>query len=206
MNYFINTQGSLIFFIESLIVIIILATLFTISVLAIKYFHLSEKVIKILLVIIIPLILFFSFTNKILDPYHQGVVRELFIFNDNNQTLLSVWLTRTHTKRFAADYNQRIQTFDIESGLSLGAMEIAKKHYSNDYRLYWNGENEAWGYQPKTNEQENQIHAINLAKPELVSTQDALPQPEPTIKEGWPLRIDYLDRPGWKFQFVSENI
>ena len=206
MNYFINTQGSLIFFITCLISITILFSLIAILVFIARRYNLSQKILTILIIIIVPLILFSSFTNKILDPYHQGIVRELFIFDDNDETLLSVWLTRIHAKRFGANFEQRMQTFNLESGQNSGTVEMVEKHYSNDYKFYWDEGKNAWGYQPKTTKQSEQIHYLNLVKPELVETKDILPQPEPTVKEGWHLRIGYFDIPGWKFKSVFKNL
>lgn len=206
MNYFINTEGDLIFYISCFINLFILFGLILVLAIIAKRYNLSKKILIVLVIITVPPLLFFSFTNIILDPYHQGVVRELFIFDDDDKTLLSVWLTRIHTKRFGANFEQRLQTFDLESGQSLGTIEMVKKHYSNDYQFYWDKESNAWGYQPKTTKQSEQVHHINLVKPELIETSDNLPQSKPTIKEGWPLRIGYFEILNWKFQSISQNI
>ena len=140
MNYFRYMHGSTLFFINTGITVCILFAFIALLVWLLKSGKLSEKLSTILIFIFVPTLLVgshFAF-GRLLDPYHHGVVREIFIHQSEDCQKLSVWLTRIYGQRFGgADYEQRLKTFDLETGQALELKELAPRHYSSEYTFYW---------------------------------------------------------------------
>ncbi len=174
MNYFYYIHGKLLFFLGLFITLLCLASVFFIVFKLSKRLKFIDKKFKLIMVPVVFIALFGSFFGfaKILDPFHQGGVKEIYIFNADGKSYLTTWLTRYHFKRFGADYDQRLETFELNSGKLLGIAQMVKRHYDDEYRIYWSGGDKAWGYSTETG-----IQLLDMQKPKVLATeQDILKQ------------------------------
>ena len=193
INYFLSKHGFFIFILTGIITFIIIYIFFSFSVFLIKYFKIPENFKKIFVGAFVILGLFTGIIGIriILDPFYQGGIKKLFIINKNNTPQLTVWFTRIHSKRFGTDYDQRLRCYELESGRSLDYIQMLKRYYDDDYRIYWLSGQYAWGYSRKTG-----IQLLDLVKPELVAEEKEILSRNPELGNSIKLLYeDYLVDP-----------
>jgi len=205
MNYFLNIHDYILFYASILLSTIVLFILLFILVSIIKHFHLSKYFLYVIAIIFTLILIFFNPGNKILNRYNQGFVRELFITSqDENNPLLSVWLTRTVTYK-AKNYYQHLQNFSLKSGKKLESLELIDSDLSNNYQFYWTkGEKEAWGYRPNSDVEGEYIQHIDLIKPEVIDNPNLLPNPNPPLLSSWSSR-ENTKKEGWLITSASND-
>ena len=193
INYFINTHGIYIFIVKVLITFIIIMLLTFFSSFLLKFFKLPEGIEKIFVGGFVILGLFTGLfgIEKIIDPFHQGGIRKLFILNKYGKPQLTVWLTRYFSKRVGYECDQRLRCFDLTSGKTLKYIQMSKKYYDNDYRIYWLSDQYAWGYSKKTG-----IQLLDLVKPQIIAEEKEILSRNPELGNSIKLLYeDYLVDP-----------
>lgn len=209
MNFFINLHGGQLLFARIFITLLVLFSFLILLVWLIKSKKLSNKVSTSIIYICVPLLLFGSVMGfgKLIDPFHHGVVKEIFIVQTENDPLIAVWSTRIFSKRFGgADYDQRIKTFALETGEPLGMVEMLHRHSSSDYRIYWSRGHTAWGYCGEGREGNARAQFLDLAAPRIIKTTREVAEPKADYRYGWPKRQDRLHEVGWSFRPVSGSL
>jgi len=147
MNYFIQAQGTLVFSLPFLISVIMMFVYFALVILLARWLKLSDTVVSILAAGSVA-ILFLGFIGfpKAIDQYYDGVVRGFNIEQAGNQQLLKVWLTRVYSGRFKTDVDQRLKTFDFNTGELLKTEVLAKREplqYTNEFHYQFTSQHPA---------------------------------------------------------------
>ncbi len=178
INYFVNTHGLFVFIINLLVMIFIVCIFAFFSICISKYFKLPEKIEKILMVgfIILGLLVGNLCISNILDQINQGGIKKLFILNKNNTPQLTVWFTRILSKRFGANFDQRLRCYELKSGNALDYIQMSMRYYTDDYRFYWLSGNYAWGFSDRTG-----IQLLDLVKPEVVAEEKKILELNPEL-------------------------
>lgn len=173
MNYFRYMHGDILFYGSTIITFSLLMAMVGLLVWLMKTGKLPEKYsTPIIFIIGLPLLLgSFYLEGKIINHFTEGIIREVFVTPPNK---LDVWLTRVFPKRFGADYDQRLKTFDLNDGKVLKTVQLVKKTYSSDY---WypkatghSGYPSGWHFQYAPNSLGKRISAQGetLLKPKLI--------------------------------------
>ncbi|MFH1873575.1 MAG: hypothetical protein ABH859_00100 [Pseudomonadota bacterium] len=179
MNYFLNMHGGIVFFIKLGVVVLVMTSLLIGYIKWEKQANLSEKKSKKWTFIFLALLCLIGSligTSKFLNLYNQGGLKEFFILDAQGRPQLTAWLTRIYSKRVGADYDQRLETFDLMSGKRLATTQIVDKYYSNEYRLFKPFANKAWGYNRKVG-----IQLLDLTKPEVIADEEKILQLNPKL-------------------------
>lgn len=178
INYFVNTHGLYVFIISLLVMIFILSIFVIFSIFIAKYFKLAINMEKILLYgfVIIGLIVAVLTISNIRVRLDLGGIKKLFILNKNNTPQLTVWFTRIYLERFGSDFDQRLRCYELKSGNALDYIQMSKRYYTDDYRIYWLSGNYAWGYSNKTS-----IQLLNLIKPEVIADEKQILERNPEL-------------------------
>jgi hypothetical protein len=164
-------HGKFIFILSIIVTFILVCSFAAFSVFITKFFKIPDNKSKFIIYgfIIFGLLIGFFGLGRILNPFYQGGIRKIFIIDKNNTPQLTVWFTRIHSKRFGADYDQRLRCFELESGKSLEYVQMVNRYYNNDYRIYWLSGKHAWGYSGKTG-----IQLLDLIKPGFITEEEIL--------------------------------
>gem|GEM_PF-2788439 len=178
MNYFYYMHGTLLFFIKFFITILCLTGVFFGVLEVSRLLKLPENKINYILFPAVLIVLYGSMTafSKIIDPFHDGGLKRIYIFETNGKPCLSTWLTRYHFKRFGAVHDQRLKTFELETGKPMGMVQMVKKHYSDEYRLYWSGGDKAWGYSRETG-----IQLLDMLEPQILAEEQEILKQNPEL-------------------------
>jgi hypothetical protein len=112
----------------------------------------------------------------------MGGIRKIFIVPNGGDPKLAIWCTRIYGKRAGSDYEQYIRTFDLRAAELQGSVKIDGKYFSDDYRLYWPGGRNAWGYRRDVG-----VMLIDMAIPEVVADNGQLAERHPMLGEGFAL-------------------
>jgi hypothetical protein len=117
--------------------------------------------------------------GALLDEHDQGGIQKLFIVDERPPVQITLWLTRIHSKRVGASYDQLIKTFDLESGRILGVAEMAKKCDDGAYSVYWNSGGHAWGRSRHTG-----VQYLDLKTPRVISEGELIGL-NPRLRQGF---------------------
>ena len=110
----------------------------------------------------------------------MGGVRNIFVVQTEGRPKLAVWCTRIYGKKTGAEYEQYIRTFDLTTAELQGAVKLDDKYFSDDYRLYWWGGRDAWGYR-----KDSGVKLIDLATPAVLADNTLLIKRHPFLENGF---------------------
>ncbi len=89
-----------------------------------------------------------AFTIVELPTYMlDGQITDLYFLDDGQEARVIVWFTNEQDGNMIQLYTNRLKGFDLESGNKLDRLELNRRYYINDYKIYGPfGGNLAWGY------------------------------------------------------------
>ena len=183
-SYLINMHAGLVFFVTAGILTLVLTGIVALSCWLDKKTNFPRSISKALLFAILGVcaVAVFGGISIFRSTGDMGGIRKIFIVPNGGDPKLAIWCTRIYGKRAGSDYEQYIRTFDLRAAELQGSVKIDGKYFSDDYRLYWPGGRNAWGYRRDVG-----VMLIDMAIPEVVADNGQLAERHPMLGEGFAL-------------------
>ncbi|MBN2496651.1 MAG: hypothetical protein JXR96_18825 [Deltaproteobacteria bacterium] len=167
MNYLTYVHAKLFFFVKMGAVLAICAGAFFCLNKLVKLLGVPEKRSGFVLAPVMLLVVIGTYlgVGELSERFDRGAIREVFAFRTaGGSERLAVWMTRVHSKRVGADYEQRLYTYELASARPVGMLELSGRRSSDDQVFYWSGGDKAWSYGAQTG-----LVRIDLARPGIVA-------------------------------------
>jgi len=199
MNYYLSEYEFFILFPATFACLVLLLVLFAgLAFWAKTRLKLKGRTFNILLTIAVfsSAVSLWFLLNNVPDLLTDGKVCDLYLQDRGDETRLVVWFTRVDTPAgIATVYSQRLKSYDFQTGKQRGRLDLARRYYLDDYRLFGPfDEHLAWGYSGQ-----NGLKLVSLFEPELLFGQDRIlernPQLGPEIRLS-PGSYGYIFNPG----------
>ena len=95
----------------------------------------------------------------------RDTLKKTFIFKDQGKYRLAVWMVheRLHGKS-GVKSRDRMMSFDLDTGVSLGDVDISPMRSGGSYSIYWSGGDKAWSMDDMTG-----LRLLSLGRPAVLA-------------------------------------
>lgn len=195
MNYLLVSYQALIQILILVIAVLVVTIFLYFAGWLTVFFKLSQKVSVFLFIVFVSGSFVSScfFLYKLEDNLNHGVIKELFILDSDGNPLLTLWLMRVHKIKKGSFYDQRLETFELESGKAIGMVEMQHRKEASNYRLYWPfGSKTIWGI-----DENEKAQLFSLTQPGFLKNTDPVPKFIENARDGWYNRVANFKQRGW---------
>lgn len=67
---------------------------------------------------------------------NDGEIEDMYIFNNGKQTCLTVWFFHAEDANMLDVYTNRLKSFDLKTGKKLGRLNLNKRSYDDDLKIF----------------------------------------------------------------------